>query len=130
MTFVHDNGTERATPPTEGTLPDGRTVSGITPTNHEMLAACGWHPVTPTPRPDDTDTTTHDRTVGRVDGVWVEQWTARPWTDDELTARTPAPSDADRIAALEATNAELLAALAKATTLAQIRAAATAAAAD
>lgn len=39
MTYVHDDGTERGTPPTEGQLPDGRTVSGITPTNLEMLAA-------------------------------------------------------------------------------------------
>ena len=131
MTFINPTtGQERTTPPTEGELPDGRTVSGITPTNTTMLAACGWHPVTDTPRPDDTDTTTHDRTLTSVDGVWVEQWTPRPWTDDELTARnTPAPqSDADRIAALEAQNAELLAKLATATTLAQVRAAAQAAA--
>lgn len=38
------------------------------------------------------------------------------------------PTDVDRLAALEAQNAELLAALAKATTLAQVRAAATKAA--
>lgn len=121
MTFIHDDGTERGTAPTEGQLPDGRTVSGITPTNLEMLAACGWHPVTPTPRPDDTDTTTHDRTLTNTDGVWVEQWTARPFTDDELTARTPTPSADERLAVL-------VDALAKATTLAQVRAAAQAAA--
>ena len=38
---------------------------------------------------------------------------------------TPIQSDAERVAALEAQNAALLAALSKATTLAQIRAAAT-----
>lgn len=123
MTFVHDNGTERTTPPTEGELPDGRTVSGITPTNLDMLAACGWHPVTDTPRPDDTDSTTHDRTLARIDGVLVEQWTERPWTADELAARN-APPPTDRVAVLEAQNAALLADLAKATTLAAVRAAA------
>lgn len=40
----------------------------------------------------------------------------------------PEPTDSDRLAALEAQNAALVAALAKATTLAQVRAAAQAAA--
>lgn len=84
MTFVHDNGDERATPPTEGTLHDGRTVSGIQPDDLALLAECGWHPVTPTPRPDDTATHTADRTV--VDNV--ETWTTRKWTADELAVRT------------------------------------------
>lgn len=131
MTFVrvtNDTVTEeRGTPPTEGELPDGRTVSGITPTNFDMLAACGWHPVTDTPRPDDTDTTTHERSLANESGTWTVVWTPRPWTADELAART-APTPDDRIAALEAQNAELLAALAKVTTVAQVRAAAQAAA--
>lgn len=64
--------------------------------------------------------------------------TAVPLTAEEqaeLDARQPepmpepTPSDADRIAALEQQNAELLAALAKVTTVAQVRAAAQAAAA-
>lgn len=56
--------------------------------------------------------------------------------DDNVVARFTVDdlpvvlSDADRLAALEAQNADLLAALAKATTLAQVRAAAHAAAAD
>lgn len=50
----------------------------------------------------------------------------RALTPDEVAAFTPPPpSDAERLAALETQNAELLAALAKVTTLAQIRAAAT-----
>lgn len=54
---------------------------------------------------------------------------SRPLTSDEAAWYAPQPpSDADRIAALEATNAALLAALAKATTVAQVRAAAQAAA--
>jgi hypothetical protein len=123
MTFVHDTGEERATPPTEGELPDGRTVSGITPDNLAMAVACGWHPVTDTPRPDDTDTTTHDRTVTNIDGTWTVTWTKRDLTADEM-----APPEPDRVAVLEAQNAALLADLSKATTLAQIRAAATKAA--
>lgn len=51
---------------------------------------------------------------------------SRRQTDEEAARFAPAPpSDADRVAALEAQNAALLAALSKATTLAQIRAAAT-----
>ena len=123
MTFVHDNGDERATPPTEGTLHDGRTVSGIQPDDLALLAECGWHPVTPTPRPDDTDTTTHDRTVTEIDGTWTVTWTKRDLTPDEMAP--PAP---DRVAVLEAQNAALIADLSKATTLAQVRAAATKAA--
>lgn len=124
MTFINPTtGQERTTPPTEGELPDGRTVSGITPTNTTMLAACGWHPVTDTPRPDDTDTTTHDRTVTEIDGTWTVTWTKRDRTADEM-----APPEPDRVAALEAQNAALIADLSKATTLAQVRAAATKAA--
>jgi len=56
-----------------------------------------------------------------VDGKVVE---SRQLTDDEVALNTPPPpSEADRLAALEATNAELLAALARVTSLAQIRAA-------
>ena len=88
-----------------------------------MLAACGWHPVTDTPRPDDTDTTTHDRTLTEIDGTWTVTWTKRDLTADEM-----APPEPDRVAVLEAQNAALLADLAKATTLAQVRAAATKAA--
>lgn len=121
MTFIHDDGTERGTPPTEGTLPDGRTVSGITPTNLDMLAACGWHPVTDTPRPDDTDTDTYERSIVNEAGTWTVEWTARPWTAAEIAARTRAPSADERLEVL-------LAALAKVTTVAQVRAAAQAAA--
>jgi hypothetical protein len=57
-----------------------------------------------------------------VEGKVVE---SRQLTDDEVALNTPPPpSEADRLAALEATNAELLAALARVTSLAQIRAAA------
>lgn len=59
-------------------------------------------------------------------GVLVE---SRRQTEVEAARFTPVPqTDTDRLAALEAQNADLLAALAKATTLAQVRAAAQAAA--
>ncbi len=116
MTFINPTtGQERTTPPTEGELDDGRTVSGITPDNTEMLAACGWHPVTDTPRPDDTDTTTHDRTVTNVDGTWTVVWTKLDLTADEMAPPPPDPLDT------------LIDDLAKATTLAQVRDAAKAA---
>lgn len=57
-----------------------------------------------------------------VGGKVVE---TRPVTEEEIARYAPpAPPLDDRLAALEATNAELLDALAKATTLAQVRAAA------
>lgn len=59
------------------------------------------------------------------DGKAVE---ARPLTAEEVEVYTPQPSPDDRIAALEATNAALLADLAQAATLAAVRAAAQAAA--
>lgn len=56
-----------------------------------------------------------------VEGKVVE---SRPLTDEEAALNAPPPpSTDDRIATLEATNAELLAALARVTSLAQIRAA-------
>lgn len=116
MTFFNPTtGQERGTPPTEGQLPDGRTVSGITPTNITMLAACGWHPVIDTPRPDDTDTTTHDRSVAEIDGTWIVVWTKRDLTADEMAPPPPDPLDT------------LIDDMAKATTLAQVRDAAKAA---
>lgn len=122
MTFIHDDGTERGSAPTEGTLADGRTVSGIQPDDLTLLAACGWYPVTDTPRPDDTDTDTYERSIVNEAGTWTVEWTARPWTAAEIAARTRAPSADERLEVL-------LAALAKVTTVAQVRAAAQAAAA-
>ena len=48
----------------------------------------GWAPIVETPRPPDTDTTTHDYSLDVVDGQPVETWTPRPWTPAELEART------------------------------------------
>ena len=59
----------------------------------DELAALGWHAVTDTPRPDDTDTTTHDRSIELVAGTPTVTWTPRPYTADEQTGRT---ADANR----------------------------------
>jgi hypothetical protein len=53
----------------------------------DIIGPHGWAPVVTTPRPPDTDTTTHDYTVDVVDGDPVEVWTPRPWTPDELASR-------------------------------------------
>ena len=92
LMFVHvTDGTAdkfRHRPPTEGVRADtGQTVSGIPPDDLTLLAACGWHPVTPNPRPDDTPTDTHERSIENVAGTWTEVWTPRPWTQTELDAR-------------------------------------------
>ena len=53
-------------------------------------SSAGWFPVTTTPRPADTDTTTHDLSVTLVNGSPVETWTPRPWTVEEVAARAAA----------------------------------------
>ena len=50
-------------------------------------ADAGWFPIMLSPRPDDTDTTTHDEKVVLVDGVPVQTWTARPWNTAEVGER-------------------------------------------
>ena len=73
----------------------------------DLLAACGWLPVTEVPRPADTATTTSDPApVALVAGVPTQQWTVRPWTADEVarqaeSAAWEAQQAADR-AALDA----------------------------
>lgn len=53
----------------------------------DILAPHGWAPIVTTPRPPDTDTTTHDYSLDVVDGAPVEVWTPRPWTAAELEGR-------------------------------------------
>lgn len=72
------------------------------------------------------DCTTGEESVVPLTAEEVAEAEAR----EQVPMPEPAPSDADRIAALEQQNAELLAKLATATTLAQVRAAATAALVD
>jgi hypothetical protein len=53
-----------------------------------LQQACGWFAVVDVARPADTPTTTTDRSVALVAGVPTVVWTQRPWTPDELAART------------------------------------------
>ena len=55
--------------------------------NTTTAAGRGWLPVTDTPRPADTATTTTDYSVTLVGGVPTVTWTPRPWTPAELDAR-------------------------------------------
>jgi hypothetical protein len=61
--------------------------------------------VVPADRPADTATDTYDRSVELVAGKPTVVWTARPWTADELAART---AESNR-ATIEAAVAEALA---------------------
>ena len=60
----------------------------------------GWQPVTEVPRPADTETHTSDPApVALVGGVPTQQWTARPWTAEELAAQAAeVQREADRAA--------------------------------
>ena len=51
------------------------------------LAACGWVPVTETPRPADTDTTTSEVGWAITGETVTQKWTPRPWTAEELAGR-------------------------------------------
>jgi hypothetical protein len=64
----------------------------------ETLAPHGWAPIVTTPRPPDTDTTTHDYSLDVVDGDPVEVWTPRPWTAEELEQREASANTTQMIA--------------------------------
>lgn len=56
-------------------------------------ADAGWAEVVATPRPADTATDTWTHSVTVVNGTPTDTWTARPWTTDELAARTAAANE-------------------------------------
>ena len=73
------------TPPKDGWTPD-------------LLAACGWHEVTETPRPEPAEGGVWESTVELVDGLPVRVWTWRAWTAEELAAQEAAAAyEAQRI---------------------------------
>ena len=90
MTYAYvTDGTVQATgrlPVAARRLDTGQWVLGLPDAPAELQQACGWYQVTDTPRPDDTATTTHDRTVELVDGAPTVVWTERPKTQAELDA--------------------------------------------
>ena len=69
-------------------------VLGLPDASVALQQACGWFAVTDTPRPAETPTTTHDRTVQLVANVPTVVWTSRPKTPDELAADTATANDA------------------------------------
>ena len=79
-------------------LDTGEWVMGLDTAPDDLLHATGWWEVIDTPRPDDTETTTHDRTVEVVDGQPTVVWVARPWTADELAAEEAAANTTQLVA--------------------------------
>ena len=82
-------------------LDTGQWVLGLRDASVELQEACGWFAVTDTPRPADTDTDTHDRSVELIPGPTVV-WTERPWTPDELAGRVAAAESTARRTTLQA----------------------------
>lgn len=74
-------------------------VLGLRDADTATQQATGWFEVTDTARPDDTDTTTHDRSIELVASVPTVVWTERDKTADELN---PPPSLEDQIDDLQA----------------------------
>ena len=83
-------------------LDDGRWVLALRDASVELQEACGWFAVTDTPRPPDTPTTTHDRTVELVNNVPTVVWTERPKTQAELDAEQAAAESTVRRTDLQA----------------------------
>jgi len=68
-------------------LDTGQWILGLPDAPVDLQQACGWYEVTDADRPDETETTTHDRTFELVDGIPTVVWTERPLTDEELFQR-------------------------------------------
>ena len=71
----------------------GEWVMGLRDAPVSFQQATGWFEVVDTVRPDDTPTTTHDRTVELVAGTPTVVWTERDKTQTELDAEA---AQADR----------------------------------
>jgi hypothetical protein len=67
--------------------------TGLQYATDEQLAALGILPVVNTEQPANTATHTTERSVDLVAGVPTVVWTSRPWTADELAARTRDAND-------------------------------------
>lgn len=100
MSYYHaPSATFRSPGRLETKLSDGATLGPPeTGWTAELAALCGFAPVVQTPRPEDTDDTTYDRSLAVVDGVPQVVWTARAKTADEIN---PPRSIEDRLAAVE-----------------------------
>jgi hypothetical protein len=92
-----------------GALPDGAErldtgewVLGLPDAPVDVQRATGWHEVDDTPRPDDTDTTTHDRTLTLVGDTPTVTWVERPKTQAELDAATASANHSNIVTNLNA----------------------------
>lgn len=88
-------------------LDTGQWVLGLRDASVDVQQACGWFAGTDTPRPVDTQTTTHDRSVELVGGTPTVVWTERAWAADELAARQVAANATTIDAAITNALAEL-----------------------
>jgi len=101
--FLHGVVVEEITDPSGIRWDDGRRWDLRKPrTLQSWLQTYGWLPVVDTPRPDDTATVVHDRSVQLVDEVPTEVWTARTLTEDEQDQAARITNLEERVAALEA----------------------------
>lgn len=73
-----------AVPVADRRLDTGGWILGLRDASEADQQACGWFPVTSTPRPADTASTTFDYGIELVAGTPTEVWTERPKTSDEL----------------------------------------------
>lgn len=76
-------------------LDTGEWVMGLDTAPPELVQATGWYEVVDTARPDDTTTTTHNRSIELVAGVPTVVWTERAKTADELASEQQAAQDAE-----------------------------------
>lgn len=74
-------------------------VMGLPDADTATQQATGWFEVVDTTRPDDTATTTHDRSIELVGGVPTVVWTERDKTEDELN---PPPTVEEQLAEVTA----------------------------
>lgn len=75
-------------PPSARRIDSGEWVLGLRDASADVQQATGWYQVVEVARPADTATDTFQRTVELVNGVPTVVWTQRPWTTEELAART------------------------------------------
>lgn len=64
-----------------------RDVSFPAQISDEDAATFGFYPVQETPRPEGQFQTVESSAV-LVDGVWTEEWTVTPWTQEQISVAT------------------------------------------
>lgn len=93
--IIGDDVAEMPVPSSARRLDTGEWVLGLPDAPDALKAACGFKPVTETPRPADTPTDTFDRTITLLAGTPTVAWAQRPKTEMELNP----PKSADELLA-------------------------------